>query len=86
MAIQEFVAKKEAVPMVNLIIQLIIALLIAGFVFWIWQKLKPIIASIIAEPFMSLVDICITILIAAIVLFYVIIPLIRTAGNLAGIH
>lgn len=69
--------------MVNLIIQLVIALLIAGFIFWVWQKLKPIVASIIAEPFMSLVDGCITVLIAAVVLFYVIII---PAGNLAGIR
>lgn len=72
--------------MVNLVIQLIIALLIAGFVFWIWQKLKPVIASFIADPFMTLVDILVTVLIAAIVLFYAVIPLIRAAGNIAGIH
>lgn len=72
--------------MVNLVIQLIIVLLVAGFVFWIWQKLKPIVAQIIADPFMTLVDVLITILIAAIVLFYAIIPLIRTGASLAGVH
>lgn len=63
--------------MVNLIVQLIIALLIAGFVLWIWYKIKPLIASFIAEPFMGIIDILVMVLIAAIVLFWVVIPLIK---------
>lgn len=67
--------------MVNLIISLIIALLIAGFVYWIWQQLQPYVAKFIAEPFMGLVNILILVLIAAIVLFWAIIPLLRALGG-----
>lgn len=67
--------------MVNLIIQLIIVLLIAGFVYWVWLKIKPVIAQFVAEPFMGIIDVLILILIAAIVLFYAIIPLLKAVGG-----
>lgn len=67
--------------MVNLIVQLIIALLIAGFVLWIWYLIKPLLASIIAEPFMGIVDIMVKVLIGAIVLFWVVIPLIKAVAT-----
>lgn len=63
--------------MINLIIQVIIALLIAGFVYAIWLKLKPLLASIVAEPFLTIIDILIWILVAAIILFVIIIPLLH---------
>lgn len=70
--------------MVNLIIQLIIVLLIAGFIYWIWLQLRPVIASFIADPFMTVINVLVLVLIAAIVLFYAIIPLLRAMGNMAG--
>jgi len=67
--------------MVNLIINLIIVLLIAGFVYWIWLQLSPIIGKFVADPFMSLINVLVLILIAAIVLFYAIIPLLKAVGG-----
>ena len=72
----------EAHNMVNLIVQLIIVLLVAGFVYWIWGLLKPIIAQYVAEPFMSIVSVLILVLIGAIVLFWAIIPLLRALGGM----
>lgn len=71
--------------MVTLILNLIIALLIAGFVYWIWLKIKPLLAGIIADPFMSIIDVLIVVLIGAIVLFMVIIPLLKTGAALIHI-
>lgn len=68
--------------MVQLIIQLIIALLVAGFVYWVWQTaLKPALAQFIAEPFMGLVNALILVLIGAIVLFWAVIPLLHALGG-----
>ena len=66
--------------MPDLIIQLIIWLLICGFCYWIWLKLAPLLP--IAEPFASIINVLIIILIGAIVLFYVIIPLLNSVGHL----
>lgn len=68
--------------MVNLIIQLIIALLIAGFVYWVWLKIKPLLAGIIAEPFMGVIDVLIIVLIGAIILFMIIIPLLQKGAGM----
>lgn len=65
----------------NLILNLVIVLLVAGFVYWAWLKLKPIIAGFVAEPFMGVVDVLVLILIAAIVLFYAIIPILKALGG-----
>ena len=71
--------------MPDLIIQLIIVLLICGFVYWVWLKLRPLMP--IAEPFSGILDVLVLILIGAIVLFYVIIPLLNTLGHLhLGLH
>lgn len=67
--------------MVNVIIQLIIVLIICGFIIFCWGKLKTVIAQFIAEPFMGLIDVLIWILVGAIVVFYAIIPLIRALGG-----
>lgn len=66
--------------MPDLIIQLIIVLLICGFLYWVWLKLSPLIP--IAEPFASIINVLIVILIGAIVLFYVVIPLLQTLGHM----
>jgi len=57
------------------IIQIIIALLIAGFVFW---ALRLLIGLIPMDPwFKQIIDVLLTILVVAIVLFYVVIPLLH---------
>ena len=66
--------------MPDLIIQIIIALLICGFIYWVWLKIAPLLP--IAEPFLSIVNVMIVILIGAVVLFYVIIPLLTSLGHL----
>lgn len=70
--------------MPDLIIQLIILLLICGFCYWVWLKLAPLLP--IAEPFASIINVLIVILIGAIVLFYAIIPLLQTIGHTRLIH
>ena len=57
------------------IVQIIIALLIAGFVLW---ALKQLIGLVPLDAWIKqIVDVLITILVAAIILFYVIIPLLH---------
>ena len=67
--------------MPDLIIQLIIIMLVCGFIYWVWLKLAPLMP--IAEPFASIINVMIVILIGAIVLFYAIIPLLHTLGHLS---
>ncbi len=67
--------------MPDLIIQLIIVMLVCGFLYWVWLKLSPLLP--IAEPFAQIVNVLIVILIGAIVLFYAIIPLLRALGHMA---
>ena len=66
--------------MPDLIIQLIIVMLVCGFVYWCWLKLSPLMP--IAEPFASIINVLIVILIGAIVLFYAIIPLLHSIGHI----
>ena len=61
--------------MPDLIIQLIIVMLICGFIYWVYQKLIPF--APIAEPFKGVLNVLVLILIGAIILFYVIIPILR---------
>ena len=70
--------------MPDLIIQLIIVMLVCGFVYWVWLKLAPLMP--IAEPFASVVNVLIVILIGAIVLFYAVIPLLNTLGHARFLH
>ena len=71
--------------MVNLVIQLIIVMLICGFVYWVWLKVAPLLP--VAEPFTSIINVLIVVLIGAIVLFIAIIPLLQSLGHLQiGIH
>lgn len=64
------------------IINLVIVLLVCGFIYMVWLKLSPWIAQFIAEPFMGLINILIWILIAGIILFYVIIPILQMLGHM----
>jgi hypothetical protein len=59
----------------DFIINLIILLLICGFVYWVFLKLMPL--APIAEPFASIVNVVVLILIGFVVLFYGIIPLLK---------
>lgn len=68
--------------MVNLIIQLIIVLLVCGFLLFIWNKFSAVISQWIAQPFMALIDILIWILVGAIILFYAVIPILHALGNM----
>lgn len=61
--------------MPEVIIQLIIVLVICGFLYWIWQMISPRLP--IAEPFLGWINILFLILIAAIVIFWAVIPLLR---------
>lgn len=58
-----------------LIIQLIIILFVCGFIYWGYLKLMPL--APIAEPFKSIINVLVVILIGFIVLFYAIIPLLK---------
>ena len=60
----------------DLIIQLIIIMLICGFVYWIWTLIRPLLP--IAGVFAQVVDILVIILVAFIVIFYALIPLLRS--------
>ena len=60
----------------DLIIQLIIIMLICGFVYWIWTLIRPLLP--IAGVFAQVVDVLVVILVAFIVIFYALIPLLRT--------
>jgi hypothetical protein len=59
----------------ELIIQLIVTMIVAGFVYWIWTLIRPIIP--ISGVFAQIVDILVIVLIGFIVLFYAVIPLLR---------
>lgn len=62
--------------MPEFLIQLIIVLLVCGFVYWVYLQLIPL--APIAEPFKSVINVIVLILVGAIVLFYAIIPLLRS--------
>lgn len=64
----------------ELIIQLIVVMIVAGFVYWIWTLVRPIIP--ISGVFAQIVDILVLILIGFIVLFYAVIPLLRMLPRL----
>ncbi len=70
--------------MVNMIVNLIIILLVVGFLYYVWSLLRPVIAAYVAGPFMTLVDILVIVLVGAIVLFYAIIPFLHALGGASG--
>lgn len=67
--------------MINLIIQLIIVLLVAGFILWAARTLLGVVP--IDEPFRTVINVLIMVLVFAIVLFYAIIPLLNSLGHLS---
>lgn len=66
--------------MPDMLIQLIIILLVCGFIYWVYLKLMPL--APIAEPFKSIINVIVLILIGAIILFYAIIPLLKMLPRL----
>lgn len=57
------------------VIQIIIALIIAGFVFW---AIKQLISLIPMDPlFQRVIDVLLIILVVAIIIFFVVIPLLH---------
>ena len=64
-----------------LIIQLIIVLLICGFCYWVYLQLMPLMP--IAEPFKTIINVLVVILIGALVLFYAVIPLLQSLEHLS---
>lgn len=65
----------------QIIIGIIIALLIAGFIFWAVRKLIGLIPM---EPiFAQIIDVLLIIAVVAIVLFYVVIPLLHMVAGIS---
>lgn len=62
--------------MVNAIVNVIIVLFVCGFIYWIWTLIRPRLVFI-SQPFLGIIDVLIIILLAAIVLFYAVIPLLK---------
>lgn len=65
--------------LVNLIIQLIIVMLICGFVYWVYLQLIPL--APIADPFKAILNVLVVILVGAIILFWAIIPVLNALGH-----
>lgn len=60
----------------DLIIQLIIVMIVCGFAYWIWTLIRPLLP--LPDPFGRIVDILVLVLITFIVIFYAVIPLLRS--------
>lgn len=66
--------------MPDLIVQLIIVLVVCGFLYWVWTLIAPRLP--IAEPFLGWINVLLLILVGAIVIFYAVIPLLRMLPRL----
>lgn len=64
----------------DLIIQLIIVMIVCGFAYWIWTLIRPLLP--LPDPFGRIVDILVLVLIAFIIIFYAIIPLLRSLPHM----
>lgn len=67
--------------MINLIIQIIIVLLVCGFLWWAFTAILAVMP--IGEPFRTIINVLLMILVFAIVLFYAIIPILNSLGHLS---
>lgn len=67
--------------MPDLIIQIIVVLLVCGFVYWGFMALLDV-TPFIAEPFKSVIRVLVMILVGAIILFYAIIPVLKMLPRL----
>lgn len=61
----------------DLFIQLVVVLLIAGFCYWAFLQIWPHV-TMVAEPFRGIIGAIVVIAICGFVLFYAIIPLLKT--------
>lgn len=66
--------------MPEMIIQLIIIMLVCGFAYYVWTLVRPLLP--IAGAFAQAVDILVLILVAAIILFYAVIPILKMLPRL----
>ena len=66
--------------MPELVIQLIIVLIVCGFLYWCWLLVSPRLP--IAEPFLGWINVLFMILIGAIIIFYAVIPLLESVGHM----
>jgi hypothetical protein len=66
--------------MIALLLQLIVAVIIIGFVYWAYTLLIPMLP--LPAPFRQLLDALILILVVAVLLFYFLLPLIQQLGHL----
>ena len=66
--------------MVNLLITVLIACIVLGFLYWVWTLLVPLLARFVAEPFLSIVKVLVVIIFVAIAIFYILIPFLRGVG------
>lgn len=67
--------------MPELIIQLIIVLIVCGFLYWAFTALLDA-APFIAEPFKTVIRVLMMILMGAIIIFYAVIPLLKLLPRL----
>ncbi len=65
------------------LIQIVIALLVAGFVLWALRKLLSLVTQYIDPLFAQIIDVLLIIIVVGIVLFYVVIPLLHMLGGLS---
>lgn len=62
------------------LIQLVIVLIVCGFLYWVWLLISPKLP--IAEPFLGWINVIFLVLIGFIVIFYAVIPLLRMVPRL----
>ena len=70
----------------NTLIGIVIALIIAGFIFW---AIRMLVALLPLEPlFKQVIDVILIILVVGIIIFYVVIPLLHMLGGISitGLH
>jgi hypothetical protein len=65
--------------MINVLVDIIIALLVAGFIVWAVRKVLPLIP--IDATFKAVIEVILVIVVAAVVLFYVVIPLLHILAS-----
>jgi len=70
--------------MVDLIVNCIVVLLICGFIYWVYLRLIPLAQN--AEPFLSVINVLVVILVFAVVLFYAVIPLLHALARAVPVH
>jgi hypothetical protein len=71
----------------NTLIGIVIALIIAGFIFWIAQQVIAIITPYLDPLFAQIVRLLLIVIAVGIIIFYVVIPLLHMLPGISiGIH